>query len=197
MDKQKEIRKIQANTIKTRTENDEYIIEGYINKYNTRSQFMGFFEEVRKGAFDKSLATKEYIPALYNHNSDKILGSTRSGSLKLISDDIGLKFNLRINPKITYANDLYELVKAGDIEGCSFGFYVNDDEWTTLEDGNDLRSIKDLELIEVTITPFPAYLDSSANCRSYEEHKKDSEEHKRNEEELRKIELELIRLELE
>ncbi|EPS48443.1 phage phi-C31 gp35-like protein [Clostridium botulinum CFSAN002367] len=45
MQKQKEIRKIQANTIKTRTENDEYIIEGYINKYNTRSQFMGFLKK--------------------------------------------------------------------------------------------------------------------------------------------------------
>lgn len=192
MSKEKEIRKIVVESIETRaTEDKDYVIEGYINKYNTRSQFMGFFEEVQKGAFDKSLATREYIPALYNHNSDKVLGSTRSGSLKLISDEIGLKFSLRINPKISYANDLYELVSIGDIDGCSFGFYVNDDEWTTLDDGTDLRIIKDLELIEVTITPFPAYTSSEAICRSYEEHKQELEQHKQNEIRKKKLQLEL------
>ncbi|GAA0857724.1 HK97 family phage prohead protease [Clostridium nitritogenes] len=195
MEKQKEIRKFITTDLKTRTEENssERIISGYINKFNTRSQFMGFYEEVDNGAFDKTLADGHNIYAMYNHNSDKILGSTRSGSLKLNVDNVGLHFELRINPNISYASDIAELVKSGDLEGCSFGFWVTDDEWTYTEDKVDLRIIKEVELIEVTITPFPAYLDSEASCRSFELHNKEVE--KTNE--LRKLEKEIGLLEIE
>lgn len=193
---QKEIRKFVATDIETRaTETEDRVISGYINKFNTRSQYMGFYEEVRNGAFDKTLNDGHNIFAMYNHDSNMILGSTRSGSLKLSTDDIGLKFELRVNDKVSYARDLYELVKAGDISGCSFGFYVNDDDWSYTEDRIDLRTINEVELMEVTITPFPAYLDSEANCRSFELHKEKSKE------EVRKLqeekELELLKIELE
>lgn len=193
--KQKEIRKFIATDLETRTEenSNEKIISGYINKFNTRSQYMGFYEEVAKGAFDKTLADGHNIYAMYNHNSDMILGSTRSGSLKLNVDNIGLHFELRINPNISYANDIAELIKAGDLEGCSFGFWVIDDEWTYTEDKVDLRIIKEIELIEVTITPFPAYLDSEASCRSFELHNKEVEKAK----ELRELEKEIELLEIE
>lgn len=193
--KQKEIRKFIATDLETRTEenSNERIISGYINKFNSRSQYMGFYEEVAKGAFDKTLADGHNIYAMYNHNSDMILGSTRSGSLRLNVDNIGLHFELRINPNISYASDIAELVKSGDLEGCSFGFWVTDDEWTYTEDKIDLRIIKELELIEVTITPFPAYLDSEASCRSFELHNKEVEKTK----ELRKLEKEIELLEIE
>lgn len=195
MDKQKEIRKFIATDLETRTEENssEKIITGYINKFNTRSQYMGFYEEVRNGAFDKTLSDGHNIYAMYNHDSNMILGSTRSGSLKLNTDNIGLHFELRINPNISYASDIAELVKSGDLEGCSFGFWVTDDEWTRTEDKIDLRIIKELELIEVTITPFPAYLDSEASCRSFELHNKEVEKTK----ELRKLEKEIELLEIE
>lgn len=193
--KQKEIRKFIATDLETRTEENssEKIISGYINKFNTRSQYMGFYEEVSNGAFDKTLADGHNIYAMYNHNSDMILGSTRSGSLKLNVDNIGLHFELRINPNISYASDIAELVKAGDLEGCSFGFWVTDDEWTYTEDKIDLRIIKELELIEVTITPFPAYLDSEASCRSFELHNEEVE----NAKELIKLEKEIELAEIE
>ena len=192
---QKEIRKIIVTNLETRTleDTEEKVISGYINKFNTRSQYMGFYEEVAKGAFDKTLADGHNIYAMYNHNSDMILGSTRSGSLKLNTDNIGLHFELRINPKISYASDIAELVKSGDLEGCSFGFWVTDDEWTYTEDKIDLRIIKELELIEVTITPFPAYLDSEASCRSFELHNKEVDQAK----ELRDLEKEIELLEIE
>lgn len=122
-----------------------------------------------------------------------ILGSTKSGSLKLNTDEVGLHFELKINSNISYANDLYELVSNGDIDGCSFGFYVLDDEWTYTEDKVDLRKVKEVELIEVTITPFPAYLDSEASCRSFELHNKEVEKAK----ELRDLEKEIELLEIE
>ena len=192
---QNEIRKIIVTDLETRTleDTEEKVISGYINKFNTRSQYMGFYEEVAKGAFDKTLADGHNIYAMYNHNSDMILGSTRSGSLKLNTDNIGLHFELRINPNISYASDIAELVKSGDLEGCSFGFWVTDDEWTYTEDKIDLRIIKELELIEVTITPFPAYLDSEASCRSFDLHNEEVEKAKG----LRDLEKEIELLEIE
>lgn len=196
MSKQKEIRKIVATDIEVREleENKDKIISGYINKFNCKSQYMGFYEEINNGAFDKTLAKGHNIYAMYNHNSDMILGSTRGSSLRLNVDKVGLHFELKINDNISYSKDLYELVRNKDIDGCSFGFYVLDDEWTYTEDNVDLRIIKELELIEVTITPFPAYLDSEASCRSFEKHNKEALEVKELEE-LRK-ELELIELEI-
>ena len=197
MDRQKEIRKIIATDIEVREleENKVKTISGYINKFNSRSQYMGFFEEIAKGAFDKTLAKGHNIYAMYNHNADMILGSTRGNSLKLNVDEVGLHFELKINDNISYSKDLYELVRNKDIDGCSFGFYVLDDEWTYTEDNIDLRIIKELELIEVTITPFPAYLDSEASCRSFEKHNEKALKDKELEE-LRK-ELEVIELEKE
>lgn len=191
--KEKEIRKVVVDNIEVRTnEANEYLLEGYINKFNTRSQFMGFYEEVDKHAFDRTLADGHTIMALYNHDPDKVLGSTKSGSLSLSVDEVGLRFSLKVNPNVSYANDVYELVKTGDIDGCSFGFYTNEDEWRILEDGSELRILKDVHLIEVTITPYPAYLSSEASCRSYDEFKA-----KQQDIETRKLLKEKLELELE
>ncbi|MBY6835981.1 HK97 family phage prohead protease [Clostridium botulinum] len=195
LNKEKEIRRFIADNLEVReseeNSNTKKCIRGYINKFNTRSQYMGFYEEVNKSAFDKTLADGHNIYAMYNHDHSKILGSTRSTSLKLYTDDIGLAFELEINNNISYVNDLYELVSNGDIDGCSFGFYVTNDNWSYTEEGIDLRIINELELIEVTITPFPAYLDSEASCRSFEIHREDLEKHKQNELRKKKIEIEL------
>lgn len=180
-DKQKEIRKIDVESIEIRATNDNnYIIEGYINKFNTRSQYMGFYEEVDSHAFDNTLSDGHNIFGLYNHDYDKILGSTRTGSLNLSIDDIGLRFSLSINPNVSYAKDVYELVKSGEAEGCSFGFIALDDSWSILDDGTELRTLTNMHLIEATITPMPAYLSSEVSCRSYDQFKVQKEEEQRN-----------------
>ena len=193
--KSKEIRNILVTELEARaaTDTKEKIVKGYINKFNTRSQYMGFYEEVATGAFDKTLADGHNIFSMFNHDSDKVLGSTRATSLKLFTDDVGLGFELRINDNISYSKDLFELVQEGSINGCSFGFCTIDDSWVTTTEGIDLRILKEIELIEVSLVVFPAYLDSEVSCRSFEEHK-DIEVRKSKEENLKKkllIELEL------
>lgn len=177
-------------------ESGNYLIEGYINKFNTRSKFMRFYEQIDKRAFDRTLAKGHNIFAMYNHNSDKILGSTKSGSLTLSTDDIGLRFSLQINPNVSYAKDVYELVKSGDVEGCSFGFIALEEQWDIQDDDSELRTILDLELIECTITPFPAYEESEATAkRSYQQHENVVEEQRKQlvEQEQIHIELELLK----
>lgn len=150
-------------------------ISGYASKYNVESQVLRdwwgdkFVEVVAEGAFDNSLINNT-IKALYNHNTDNVLGSTKSGTLRLESDSVGLRFDIDL-PNTTVANDLYESVKRGDVDGTSFGFKVLDDKWSKVEkDGEEImkRTLLEVELYEISPTPFPAYEDTEVDCRSLE-----------------------------
>lgn len=160
------------------TEESKKIIVGYAAKYNSPTTIRDwwgdeFLEEIAEGAFDTSLK-EDNIRALYNHNSDHILGSTKSKTLALTSDNLGLRFELEL-PNTQIGNDLYESVKRGDIDGNSFGFRVRADKWSKVEkDGKEMmkRTLTDVKLIEISPTPFPAYEDTEVDCRSLEEFRK-------------------------
>jgi hypothetical protein len=165
-------------------EDEKRTIVGYAVKWNELSEQLGFFrEKFSKGAFKDSLLDKQQM-ALWNHNTDVVLGSTRNQTLRLSEDELGLRFEIDL-ANTTQANDIYELVKRGDINGVSFGFYAELEDW---EDRSDtaVRTINRADLIEISPTPFPAYSQSEVNVRSleerYQEFKKKSEEEDKNNE---------------
>lgn len=142
-------------------------LSGYAAVFNALSQDLGgFVEQIRAGAFAKSLKGGEPIRALLEHDNNKLLGSTRSGTLKLSEDAKGLRFEL-ILPATSYAQDLGVLVERGDIAGMSFGFSVppGGDAWE-VRDGQLTRDLIDIRLSEVTVTANPAYADTSVAVRS-------------------------------
>src|SRR5699024_6130642 len=189
---EKEIRQLNVDELRVKQEDDKpTIFEGYVSKFNERSQFMGFYETVHRDAFNSSLESGNNIFALYNHDADKILGSTRNESLKLSTDETGLRFQLQPNLNISYAKDVAELIRSGEIRGCSFGFRVNKDEWT-IKDGHDYRTLLDVDLMEITVTPMPAYESSEVSCRSYEQFKE-----KQKQQEQRNKDLELLKLQMD
>jgi HK97 family phage prohead protease len=143
-------------------------ISGYAAVYNSESELMyGFFREViRPGAFDNSLNND--IRALWNHDSAYVLGRTTAGTLSIRSDAKGLYFEVN-PPETTWANDLCESIKRGDINQMSFGFTVNEDNWESLEDGTEMRELLDVNLLEVSVVTFPAYSATSAGVRSIEQ----------------------------
>lgn len=175
----REIRRFIVTDIETRAENEANIITGYVAKFNSLSQYLGFYETISPDAFNKTLADGHNIFALYNHDYDKLLGSTATNTLQLNVDNVGLRFTLSINSNISYAKDTYELVKSGQIQGCSFGFICNNDSWSLQEDGSDLRTLLDVQLLEITLTPYPAYTSTEATCRSYNEYKDKVENEKK------------------
>lgn len=141
-------------------------LTGYAAVFNSEANLPGFTEVIRQGAFAKSLATGSNIRALYHHQGDALLGTTRGGTLKLSEDGHGLKFDLAL-PDTTHGRDLAILVDRGDVAGASFGFKVRDggDRWE--ERGNQLvRELLDLELYEITLTHDPAYSDTTIAMRS-------------------------------
>ena len=142
-------------------------VAGYVVKFNMRSELIygEFYEKVAKGAFTRSLQ-ENVIKALWNHSTDLVLGSTKNNTLRLEEDDVGLRFELDL-PNNTWGNDAYESIQRGDVDGVSFGFVVRSDAWQYLAD-EDLyeRTLLDVDLIEISPCPFPAYPDSEVGKRS-------------------------------
>lgn len=147
------------------TTNDEgLVVSGYFAVFNQATELNTREKElIQKGAFSKSLANSDVV-ALWNHDDQKVLGRTSNKSLVLEEDDKGLKGTLKI-ANTSFGRDVYELVKRGDISGCSFGFFINDyivrkeQEFTTY-------ILTDVELLEVSVVTWPQYEQTSINARS-------------------------------
>ncbi len=141
-------------------------LTGYAAIFNSEADLGGFVEVVRNGAFRKSLEGGTNIRALYHHQGDALLGTTRGGTLKLKEDAHGLAFELAL-PDTTHGRDLAILVDRGDVAGCSFGFRVRDggDRWEQ-RGGQLVRELLDVDLVEITLTADPAYQDTTVAMRS-------------------------------
>jgi HK97 family phage prohead protease len=137
------------------------VLVGYSAVYNTLSNPLrgpgGFFRErLLPGCFDASInAPGADIRALAEHDSGSILGRTRSGTLTLSTDAVGVKFRLTL-PNTSVGRDVEELVRRSDLVGCSFGFTVEQDHWDT-EDGVSVRNVKRGRMFEMSIVGAPAY----------------------------------------
>lgn len=141
------------------------ILRGYAAVFEKLSvPLYGFREKIRKGAFAKSLE-KNNIKALWNHNSDYPLGSTKAGTLKLEEDDRGLRFELEL-PDNSWGRDAAIAVKRRDVDGVSFGFNVEKEEWDNSNPKDVIRTLVEVNLIEISPTPFPAYPATSVSARS-------------------------------
>ena len=141
-------------------------LSGYAAVFNSEANLGTFSEVIRPGAFAKSLATGSSIRALYHHDSNALLGTTRGGTLQLREDSHGLAFTLAL-PDTSHGRDLAILVDRGDVSGCSFGFRVADggDRWE--QRGSTLvRELLNVDLHEITLTADPAYADTSVAMRS-------------------------------
>jgi HK97 family phage prohead protease len=143
-------------------------IIGYAAKFNRYSQpitdWRGTYKEVIKpGAFSKVLDND--TRALFNHNSDYVLGRSKSGTLKIIEDDIGLRMEAT-PPNTTWARDLMESVERGDVDQMSFAFAPDDEDFYE-RDGALIREHRSFgALADVSVVTYPAYEDTEAQVRS-------------------------------
>lgn len=141
-------------------------LAGHAAVFDSPADLGPFVEVVRRGAFTRSLQRPGNILALYDHERRAILGRVSAGTLRLHEDDKGLAFELDL-PDTSVGRDLAVLVQRGDVTGCSFGFLVPDggDRWESRAD-KPVRELRSVDLHEVTITPQPAYADTSVAVRS-------------------------------
>ena len=146
-----------------RMESAEYegeTIRGYAAVYNSDSEWMGgFYEQIAKGAFDDVMDND--TRAYFNHDENLLLGRVSSGTLRLSSDERGLYYEVDL-PNTSYAKDLVELMKRGDVNQSSFAFLIESDRWEE-RDGKTYRIIEKVSrLLDVSPVAQPAYPDATS-----------------------------------
>lgn len=139
---------------------------GYAAVFERLADIGGYFQEkIAPGAFADAIQGD--IRALVDHDTGRVIGRTKSGTLRLQEDGMGLLVEIDV-PDTTEGNDLWELVGRGDISGMSFGFRVTKETWDETGDV-PVRTIEKLNLIEVSAVAWPAYEDTTLARRSLEE----------------------------
>ncbi|WP_368906738.1 phage major capsid protein [Bacillus wiedmannii] len=148
-------------------EDGSMTVSGYVNKTEQFSEMLGrnekFKEKISRGAFKRAIEKAKEIHFLAEHDGEKILSSTRNGSLELSEDANGLYMSAIITPT-SWGKDYYELIKSGILKNMSFGFRSIKDSWKKVE-GYFERIVHELELFEVSVVKDPAYSQSSISAR--------------------------------
>ena len=183
MDRDKKFTRSLNTELKTRAEGEEMAIEGYFAVFNKATELWpGAFEEIDPGAFTETLSND--VRALINHDSTLVLGRSKSGTLEIKADNYGLWGRVKINPNDSDAVNLYERVKRGDVDQCSFGFNILDEETEWRDDGSVKWRLKKIDLHEISVCTFPAYEATGVQARH-----KEVEQHKAKQLEVRKNKL--------
>lgn len=149
---------------KTREDSGELRIEGYFAVFNSNYEIWdGYTESIAPGAFAASLGGD--VRALVNHDTTLVLGRTTAGTLELREDDTGLWGSILINPNDQDAMNIYSRVARGDVNQCSFGFEIEDEEIEHSVNGSVHWTIRKVRLFEVSCCTFPAYEETSIAAR--------------------------------
>lgn len=142
-------------------------LQGYAAVFNQLSEAMwGMRERIRPGAFAKTIQEGD-IRAVWNHDPAHVLGRTKNGTLDLREDEHGLWVEIR-PPETNWANDALESIRRGDVDQMSFGFETVRDYWEG-EEGQQIRTLVEVRLFEVSPVTFPAYPQTEISLRSLEE----------------------------
>ena len=153
-----------ASSFETRSDDTGMYIEGYFSVFNSNYEiYPGCTESVAPGAFSNTLGGD--IKALCDHDTRLVLGRNKAGTLELREDSHGLWGRITINPNDSDAVNLYERVKRGDVDQCSFGFDIREEKADFRDDGSVHFTIRDVELFEVSVVTFPAYAETSVSAR--------------------------------
>lgn len=152
----------------TREEGEDLYIEGYFAVFNSNYEiFAGATESIAQGAFADAISGD--VRALVNHDTTLVLGRNKANTLDLKEDSRGLWGRVRINPNDSSAMDLYERVKRGDVDGCSIGFDIAEEETEILQNGDVHWTIKKvMPLYEVSACTFPAYQETNISARTHQ-----------------------------
>lgn len=135
---------------------------GYCAVYDqptTRQRDYAGTETIARTAFDGLLDGD--VTALINHDPSQLLGRTASGTLRLSSDEHGLRFELDL-PDTSLGRDVRTLVQRGDIRGMSFTAAVG----TVVRSKGGVVHTAFKRLVDVSPVTNPAYEGTSLMARN-------------------------------
>lgn len=136
-------------------------LEGYAATFNAEARIGSFVETIAPGAFRSALDGD--VLALLDHDTGKVLGRTRSGTLRLAEDSRGLSFSVDL-PDTAPGRDVLALAERGDLGGMSFGFQIpkGGESWS-----GERRTLNVIGLREISVvSAWPAYPDTEIALRA-------------------------------
>lgn len=158
---------VRGGDFKTREVDGKKYIDGYFAVFGSEYWLWDdAYETIDPGAFNLEADTD--IRALTNHDTTLVLGRTTAGTLTLMVNERGLFGSVEINEADQDAVNLYERVRRGDVNQCSFGFDILDQRMEIRDDGITVWHLLRVKLYEVSVCTFPAYEETSVSVRRAE-----------------------------
>jgi len=158
--------------MKIEIRNDSVLLDGYVNAVERRSKMLSsprgkFQEVVAEHTFEKALQKNDNVKVLLNHDEKRELASQKQHNVNLFEDNIGLRAQITVTDP-----DVIKKAQNNELRGFSFGFNKIDDSWEDTGKGYELRTLKDIDLREVSIldaSKIPAYNATSIEVRDNSE----------------------------
>lgn len=147
---------------------DGQTLEGYAAVFDAWTDIrdhMGVYRErIAHGAFKRTIGQR--TPVLqFDHGTHPLIGSLPLGSISALREDKnGLFVRARLSDN-WLIEPVRDAIAEKAISGMSFRFRVIDDAWTA-DDTGEMRTIKEVELLEAGPVVFPAYEQTSVAVRS-------------------------------
>ena len=141
-------------------------LEGHASVFDQETEIFGLWrEKVAPGAFKKTIKEHD-IRALWNHNTDMVLGRNKAKTLELSEDTKGLRTVIH-PPDTQVGRDAVTSIKRGDVTQMSIAFETIKQEWYIPEDKRELplRTLREAKLYDVSPVTFPAFEGTSISAR--------------------------------
>lgn len=145
-------------------------VSGHAAVFNQEADIAGLFREViAPGAFREAIGRDDVV-FLVNHDGLP-LARTRSGTLTLTEDDIGLRMETELDADDPDVRGIVPKMQRGDLDKMSFAFRPTRQEW---DDSGEIpvRTIHEASLSDVSVVTNPAYEGTDIGLRSLQEHRK-------------------------
>lgn len=142
---------------------------GHAAVFNSLSVNLGGYrEQIKPGAFAKTLAAAADVRALFNHDPNFVLGRSAAKTLTMAEDDQGLAVDITLPDTQTIRDLVVAPIERGDISQMSFAFSVQPggQDWAENDDGVLVRTLTELRLYDVSPVTFPGYEQTDVALRA-------------------------------
>lgn len=150
------------SNLELRAAPDGKTLVGYAAVFDSPSEPLPWTEFVRRGAFTKTIKDGADVRLLIDHEGVP-LARTKSGTLSLSEDEIGLRIEAMLDENNPDAAKVMSALRRGDLSQMSFAFQTVKDSWS---DDKRTRELKEVRLYDVSVVTYPAYEETVAELRN-------------------------------
>jgi HK97 family phage prohead protease len=165
----REVRNYGLTDVEVREEDDGAVsFNGYATVFNRNYEVFdsyGMFQErIAPSAFDRTLREEPDVVLVINH-AGLPLARTKSGTLRLEPDAIGLRVFAELDQGDPDVQALLPKMRRGDVDEMSFAFRVVDDVWTEDYSEREITQVN-LHRGDVSVVTFGANPHTMAMVRA-------------------------------